>query len=364
MKTYLVGGAVRDQLLGRPIKEKDWVIVGATPEELLKQGFKPVGKDFPVFLHPETKEEYALARTERKTAPGYKGFVFNAAPDVTLEDDLRRRDLTINAIAQSDDGKLIDPFGGQQDLKNKIIRHVSPAFAEDPVRILRLARFAARFGDFAIDPETMHLMQTMVANGEVAALVAERVWRELATALSEPYPERFFTVLQECGADKILFPGFSFNNQAISALNNAAKSSIDISMRFAAVFFQLDLNAAKVLCQRYRVPSEASDMLILVIQYLPLYQQALTADAKQLLSLLEKTDAFRRLQRFALFLVTCEACASASNAQQITKHLQKVYEAAANVKVADIMAPGLTGEAIGLALQELRIQAISQINKP
>ncbi|NLC24255.1 MAG: multifunctional CCA tRNA nucleotidyl transferase/2'3'-cyclic phosphodiesterase/2'nucleotidase/phosphatase, partial [Oxalobacter sp.] len=200
MKIYTVGGAVRDMILGLPVRDRDYVVVGTTTDVMLLLGFQPVGKDFPVFLHPQTKEEYALARTERKTGPGYKGFVFHAEPDVTLEEDLARRDLTMNAMALSKDGDLIDPFGGQEDLKNRVFRHVSPAFAEDPVRILRLARFAARFPDFTIAPETMDLMKEMVASGEVNALVPERIWQELSQGLMEKQPSRMFMVLRECGA--------------------------------------------------------------------------------------------------------------------------------------------------------------------
>lgn len=206
MKIYAVGGAVRDELLGLPVKDHDWVVVGTTPQAMQAQGFLPVGRDFPVFLHPATREEYALARTERKTAPGYAGFVFHAATEVTLEEDLRRRDLTINAMAKAEDGTLIDPYGGQADIEAKVLRHVSPAFAEDPVRILRVARFAARFSDFTLAPETLALMQMMVANGEVDALVPERVWQELARGLMEAAPSRMFTVLDDCGALQKLLP--------------------------------------------------------------------------------------------------------------------------------------------------------------
>jgi len=206
MQRYVVGGAVRDVLLGRPVADRDWVVVGATPEELIAAGYTPVGRDFPVFLHPQTKEEHALARTERKTAPGYHGFVFHAAPDVTLEQDLARRDLTINAIARRDDGRLVDPFGGVRDLEARVLRHVSAAFAEDPVRILRLARFAARLPEFTLARETLALMRAMVAAGEVDALVPERVWQELARGLMEARPPRMFEVLRECGALARLLP--------------------------------------------------------------------------------------------------------------------------------------------------------------
>src|SRR5256885_5337521 len=206
MKAYIVGGAVRDALLGVPVNDRDWVVVGATPDDMLAAGYKPVGQDFPVFLHPQTHEEYALARTERKTAPGYHGFTFHADPSVTLEQDLERRDLTINAMAQDADGRVIDPFGGRDDLRDKVLRHVSPAFAEDPVRILRLARFAARFDDFAVAPQTLALMRDMVRAGEVDALVPERVWQELSRGLMERRPSRMFEVLRACGALARLLP--------------------------------------------------------------------------------------------------------------------------------------------------------------
>ncbi|NCV63965.1 MAG: multifunctional CCA tRNA nucleotidyl transferase/2'3'-cyclic phosphodiesterase/2'nucleotidase/phosphatase, partial [Betaproteobacteria bacterium] len=206
MKTYLVGGAVRDALLGITGADRDWVVVGSTPESMVALGFTPVGKDFPVFLHPQTHEEYALARTERKTAPGYKGFVVHASPEVTLEEDLARRDLTINAMAQADDGSVVDPFGGQRDLQNKVLRHVTDAFREDPVRILRVARLAARYPDFSVAPQTMALMQDMVRAGEVNALVSERVWQELAKGLMAKQPSRLLQVLRECGALHVLLP--------------------------------------------------------------------------------------------------------------------------------------------------------------
>ena len=236
MKIYLVGGAVRDQLLHRPVKEKDWVVVGATPSDMLQKGFKQVGKDFPVFLHPDTKEEYALARLERKVGKGYTGFTFDTSPQVTLEEDLKRRDLTINAIAlDAATGNIIDPYHGQQDLNAKILRHVSQAFIEDPVRILRVARFAARFSAFSVAPETIDLMKKMVENGEVNALVAERVWKEFEKALTEDHPERFFEVLAQCSAQAVLFP----KNIAIDALIKAAKFSPIIKIRFAALCLSL-----------------------------------------------------------------------------------------------------------------------------
>src|SRR5450830_575269 len=255
MKTYIVGGAVRDELLGLPVKDRDHVVVGATPEDMVRNGYRPVGKDFPVFLHPHTQEEYALARTERKTAPGYKGSVFHTSADVTLEEDLVRRDLTINAIARADDGTLTDPYGGQRDIAQRVFRHVSDAFAEDPVRILRLARFAARFSDFTVAPETNALMQKMVQAGEVDALVPERVWQELARGLMEQKPSRMFNVLRECGAlARILpelnalwgvpqpakyHPEIDTGVHVMMVLDYAASQSYSLGVRFAALMHDL-----------------------------------------------------------------------------------------------------------------------------
>ncbi|MBX9810274.1 MAG: multifunctional CCA tRNA nucleotidyl transferase/2'3'-cyclic phosphodiesterase/2'nucleotidase/phosphatase, partial [Burkholderiales bacterium] len=261
MKIYSVGGAVRDELLGLPVADRDYVVVGATPEEMVRRGFRPVGKDFPVFLHPRTHEEYALARTERKVARGYHGFEFCSAPGVTLEQDLARRDLTINAIAKDEDGRIIDPFGGAADLKAGLLRHVSPAFAEDPVRILRVARFAARFG-FAIAPETLALMRQMVEAGEADALVAERVWQEVARGLMEKKPSRMFEVLRECGAlarvmpeiDAVLASGGQ-GEEALRVLDAAAEAGGPLEMRFAALVRTLDPLAVEALADRLRAPA-------------------------------------------------------------------------------------------------------------
>ena len=301
MKCYIVGGAVRDRLLGLPVKDRDWVVVGATPEAMLARGFKPVGKDFPVFLHPHTHEEYALARTERKVGRGYHGFTFHAAPDVTLEEDLVRRDLTINAIAQDDDGTLIDPYGGVADVEAGVLRHVSPAFAEDPVRILRLARFAARFG-FAVAPETQALMQQMVANGEVDALVAERVWQELAKGLMTDTPSRMLLTLRDCGALARLLPEvdalfgvpqradyhpeIDTGDHVMRVLDYSASQNQPLPVRFAALMH--DLGKARTpadilprhigheprgeapllaLCERLRVPAECRDLARITALY-------------------------------------------------------------------------------------------------
>lgn len=358
MKTYLVGGAVRDQLLKRPVHEKDWVVVGSTPEEMLSQGFKPVGKDFPVFLHPETKEEYALARTERKTAKGYKGFVFHATPDVTLEEDLKRRDLTINAMAQSEDGKLIDPFNGQEDIKQKQLRHVSPAFAEDPVRILRLARFAARFPDFSVHPETNELMQEIVKNEEVDALVPERVWKELEKGLNEAAPERFFEVLKNCGALKKLFPEVMDANAVSTRV--LAKSLQTPLQRFAALMQPLELDTVKTLCQRFRIPGNYQALASLVSKYFSDYSQILDYNSEQILTLLESCDAFRRPERFEGFLQACEACDKERNAKK-TDLLTRALKAAGSVDTTDLQQQNLQGKKFAEAVKEKRLFAVKTI---
>ncbi|RYY93503.1 MAG: multifunctional CCA tRNA nucleotidyl transferase/2'3'-cyclic phosphodiesterase/2'nucleotidase/phosphatase, partial [Comamonadaceae bacterium] len=275
MQTYLVGGAVRDRLLGLPVSDRDWLVVGATPEEMVRRGYLPVGRDFPVFLHPRTREEHALARTERKSAPGYRGFVVHAAPDVTLEQDLARRDLTINAIAlpaeaaeladtaQPDPAALVDPFHGRQDLRDKVLRHVTDAFREDPVRILRVARFAARFHDFRVAPETAQLMREMVDAGEVDALVPERVWQELSRGLLEAMPSRMFAVLQASGALARLLPQVPFAADRMQVIDGAARHAMPLPVRFACLTRGLG-PALAALCDRWRVPSYERDLAVLV----------------------------------------------------------------------------------------------------
>lgn len=309
MEIYLVGGAVRDALLGLPVSERDWVVVGATPEEMLRLGFQPVGKDFPVFLHPQTHEEYALARTERKTGKGYKGFTFYSAPDVSLIADLQRRDLTINAIAQTANGELIDPYGGQTDLKNKVLRHVSLAFQEDPVRILRIARFAARFTEFTIHPSTLELMQNMVANGEVDALVPERVWQEFCRALTSVDPGRFLTILKQSGALPVLFPEIKLTPPTMRALENARKSTEFATARFAALLHELPEQSLLAFCKRYRVPREFTDLALLTARWHKTYRLIPTATtANEIFILLKAVDARRRPERFQQFLQACDAC--------------------------------------------------------
>jgi tRNA nucleotidyltransferase (CCA-adding enzyme) len=305
---YVVGGAVRDGLLGVKGADRDWVIVGARPEQLIEAGFKPVGQDFPVFLHPQTREEYALARTERKTAPGYRGFVFHAAPDVSLEQDLARRDLTINAMAQAVDGRLIDPFGGQRDLADRVLRHVGPAFSEDPVRILRLARFAARFGDFRVDPETEKLLCTMVDAGEVDALVPERVWQELARGLMERQPSRLFEVLHGCGALARLLPELNrvWNERSGRLIDAAALNDEPLDVRWALLMIDLtsaeDYPAIEAMAQRLRVPTELRAMWQLVARELGPMEHAFDLPPETLLEIVERCDGIRRPDRFLRML--------------------------------------------------------------
>ena len=339
MQIFIVGGAVRDELLGRLNADRDYVVVGATPEALLKQGFRPVGKDFPVFLHPKTQEEYALARTERKSGHGYHGFTFHAAPDVTLEEDLARRDLTINAMAKAADGTLIDPFHGQQDLLAKTLRHVGPAFAEDPVRILRIARFAARFHDFSVAPETLALMRQM-SSGEVDHLVAERVWQELATGLMEEKPSRMLEVLRDCGALARLLPEvdalFGVPQRAdyhpevdtgihtMMVIDQSALRRFSLPVRFAALTHDLgkgttpadilprhigheerSVELTEKLCARLRVPNDCRDLALLMARYHGNIHRAADLKANTIVTLFEKTDALRRPERFQQLLDAC-----------------------------------------------------------
>ena len=341
MKTYVVGGAVRDGLLGLPVQDRDHVVVGATPEAMLARGFKPVGKDFPVFLHPDSHEEYALARTERKTAPGYKGFVFHAAPDVTLEADLARRDLTINAIAQDESGALVDPFGGQADLAARVLRHVGPAFAEDPVRVLRVARFAARFPDFHVAEETLALMRLMADNGEVDHLVPERVWQELSRGLTEARPSRMLEVLHACGAlTKVLpelerlfgvpqpaehHPEVDTGAHILRVVDQAAARRFPLPVRFAALLHDLGKGAtphaewphhhgheatgaalAEAVSERLRAPADCRDLAVLAAREHGVIHDAASLRPATVVKLLERVDALRRPERFGQLLEACE----------------------------------------------------------
>ena len=341
MRIFVVGGAVRDELLGLPVQDRDHVVVGATPEDMLARGFRPVGKDFPVFLHPQTNEEYALARTERKTAPGYKGFVFHAEPDVTLEQDLARRDLTINAIAQADDGTLTDPFNGQADLKARVLRHVGPAFGEDPVRILRVARFAARFHDFTVADETVALMRGMVDNGEVDHLVPERVWQELARGLMEAKPSRMLAVLRACGAlARVLpevdclfgvpqpaahHPEVDTGAHLMLVVDCAAARRHPLPVRYAALLHDLGKGATpeaewphhhgheargvervEAVSERLRAPADCRDLAVLAAREHGVIRQADELRAGTTVQLLERVDGLRRPERFAQLLAACE----------------------------------------------------------
>jgi tRNA nucleotidyltransferase (CCA-adding enzyme) len=398
MQTYVVGGAVRDELLGLPGHDKDHVVVGATPEQMTQLGYKPVGKDFPVFLHPTTHEEYALARTERKTAKGYKGFQVHASPEVTLEEDLARRDLTINAIARDEQGDLIDPFNGVTDLNNRVLRHVSDAFAEDPVRILRAARFSARFTDFELAPETLKLMKKMVTDGEVDALVAERVWQELAKGLMEEKPSRMFEVLRACGALQRIFPELDrlwgvpqpaqhhpeidTGIHVMLVVDYAAKQGFSLPVRFAALTHDLgkgttpahilpkhiaheerSVNLLKDVCKRLRVPNDCRELAHVVAKFHGKLHQALQMKPETLLKFLIELDAFRQPGRFQDFLKACEADTRGrtgleASPTQAADRLQSVLNAALTVDAGKIAQSYQTPEHIKNAIFDARLSAI------
>jgi tRNA nucleotidyltransferase (CCA-adding enzyme) len=362
MKTYCVGGAVRDELLGLPVKDRDYVVVGATPEEMVKQGFRPVGRDFPVFLHPETHEEYALARTERKTARGYHGFAFHTAPDVTLEQDLARRDLTVNAIAKDADGRLIDPYHGVDDLKAGVLRHVSPAFAEDPVRILRVARFGARFG-FRIAPETMQLMRDMARSGEADALVPERVWQEVARGLMERTPSRLFAVLRECGALARVMPeldalwaGDGAADEAMRALDAAAGAGAKLPARLAVPARWLEPLAVESLAARLKLPADCRELALLASRYANTVLDAAELDAAEVLELFGATDAWRRPERFAELMVA--AFAGEADAAAAQRRLERARAAAAAVNAGDIAKSSKAVSDIRGNIDAARLEAI------
>ncbi len=384
LKAYVVGGAVRDALLGRASADKDWVVVGATPEQMIAANFIPVGRDFPVFLHPQTKEEYALARTERKTAPGYHGFTFHADATVTLDQDLARRDLTINAMAFDASGVLLDPHGGKRDLESRVLRHVSAAFAEDPVRILRLARFAARLHDFTVAPETLALARRMVDSGEVDALVPERVWQEVARGLMEPQPSRMLQVLHECGALARLLPEVDglWNHAPSDAaavllrtLDISARRGCELAQRFACLGHAVgpDLVALDAMCRRLRVPLQCRELAEVTAREQPGVVASEAMDAAALLGLLERCDALRRPERFEAMLAVCECIALAMQAPQEATFgqralLQRVLRAALAVDTADVAARaighGLVGPGVGQAIHEARRQAIAATLTP
>jgi len=404
MKIYLVGGAVRDRLLGQSVGDRDWVVVGASPQAMQDLRFRPVGKDFPVFLHPDTQEEYALARTERKSGHGYHGFAVYAAPDVTLEEDLVRRDLTINAMAEDTDGQVIDPHGGQADLAAKVLRHVSPAFAEDPVRILRLARFAARLHDFTVAPETMALMRQMVAEGEVDHLVAERVWQELARGLMEARPSRMFEVLRQCGAltrllpevDRLwgvpqraeYHPEIDTGVHLMMVLDMSARLDASLAVRYACLGHDLgkgntpadilprhighEGRSAKLLKQvneRLRVPNDCRELADVVAREHGNIHRSAELNAAAVLRLLERCDAIRKPARFKDVLLACECDARGRLGLQDSPYpqatrLQQALDVALSVDTASVSAQalsrGLQGAAIGQAISLARQAALEQ----
>ena len=365
MKIYLVGGAVRDKLLGLPVKERDYAVVGASEDEMLKLGYTRVGKEFPVFLHPKTREEYALARLERKTGPGYKGFNFDASKAVTLEDDLGRRDLTINAIAESTDGTLIDPYHGKQDLEKKLLRHVSPAFAEDPVRILRVSRFLARFTHlgFTVAPETTALMRSMVQAGEVNALVAERVWKELERALGEKNPEQFFATLDSCGALSILCDGLNLNSHGMQSLTASCQLTTNASIRFAALLHDYangDKKSLRDFCNRYRIPNAYTQLATLTAAHHADAYKAKILDAEALLNLFSRLDYFRRPSRFNDFLTACTAIYANNDNDFDADWLIRCAEVARAYPVQTLVEQGLEGAALAEQLKIKRLEKISE----
>ena len=399
MKTYLVGGAVRDKLLGLPVKDRDWVVIGATPKKMIEEGFEPIGENFPVFLHPKTKEEYALARTERKSGKGYKGFVFYSSPKVTLEDDLKRRDLTINAIAEDENGELIDPYGGEADLKNGILRHVSPAFVEDPLRVLRIARFAACFG-FKIADETIKLLHIISKSNELDTLTPERVWSEMEKALAGKYPTRFILALRSCNALKILFPeidalfGIPQNKKyhpeidvgrhTLMALNQSVQLSSDPIVRFSVLVHDLGkattpkeqlpnhdghetrgINIIDSFCERYKIPNKYHDLAACVSEFHIDCHQIQEMEPKEILERLEKLDAFRRPERFKKFLIACESDSRGRAGFEEKEFPQAKYflnalEISRGVNVDLLANKSLKGKELGEALRKERIKILEE----
>ncbi len=403
LAVYRVGGVVRDELMGRASKDADYVVVDASPEQMQSRGFRPVGRDFPVFLHPDSGEEYALARTERKSGHGYHGFVFHTGPDVTLEDDLARRDLTVNAMARSPAGELIDPFGGRQDLEKCILRHVSPAFREDPVRVLRLARFAARFPDFRVAAETLALCREMVSDGEVDHLVPERVWQEMARALMESCPSRFFKVLRETGALAVILPEVDclfgvpqvekFHPEidtgihTLMVVEQAALLDATLAARFACLVHDLGksltpreqwprhighekrgLEPIRGVCERLRVPSDCRDLALLVGEFHLHAHRALDLKSATVVKLLERLDLFRRPERLDPFLLACEADWRGRKGLDERPYpqadfLRRALATAAAVDARGFVEQGLRGPAIATAMHEARVRAVAGLPK-
>lgn len=368
MQIYVVGGAVRDELLGLPVQDRDHVVVGATPDAMLAAGFRPVGKDFPVFLHPQTQEEYALARTERKTARGYHGFVFHTSPDVTLEEDLIRRDLTINAMARAEDGSIVDPYGGRRDLDARIFRHVSEAFAEDPVRILRLARFAARFPEFRVAAETLALMKKMVEEGEVDALVSERVWQEVARGLMENTPSRMFTVLRDCGALARIMPELDAAWETdkgvhiARVIDTAAQHDHTLAVRFAVLVQGLGggVNDIGTLCKRLKVPNDCRDLAVMAAREQDHMRRACTLSADAIVGLFERCDGFRKPERFADMLLAGE-CNAGAGAYPQRPYLLGALAAARAVNAGEVAAGcGDNKARIPEAVHRARVTAVTQ----
>ena len=401
LQVYRVGGAIRDELLGLKPSEQDFVVVGATPDQMDERGFRPVGRDFPVFLHPDTHEEFALARTERKSGPGYRGFDFRAGPEVSLTDDLARRDLTVNAIAEDRDGQLIDPFGGREDLAKKILRHVSDAFVEDPVRLLRLARFATRFENFTIAPGTLALCRQLVASGEVDHLVPERVWQEMSRALMHDHPSRFFLVLRDTGAlarmlpelDALwgvpqvpeFHPEIDTGEHVMLVLDEAARMQSGLDVRFACLVHDLGkaltppeqlprhhghekagLDPVRDICRRLRVPNETRDLALLVCEFHLVCHRAAELKPGTVMRLFRRTDALRRPERFEHFLEACEADkrgrkGRAGRPYPAAELLRRARKAAAETTAAPLQAQGLAGKALGDALEQARTRAIADV---
>ena len=364
MKIYRVGGSVRDRLLGLPVNDHDWLVVGASVDEMLAQGYTPVGRDFPEFLHPQTHDEYALARTERKSAPGYRGFAVQADPSVTLEQDLARRDLTINAIAQAADdpqAPLLDPFGGQRDLEAGVLRHVSAAFAEDPVRILRLARFAARWPHFVVAPETAALTRQMIEAGEADALVAERVWQELAKGLLEPVPSVMFAVLRDCGALARVLPQIDAlyddgrAGEALAALDASAREKYTLEVRFAALLRALEPEAVEVLCARLRAPAACRELAVLAARHAHALADVAELDAEEIMALLEAGDAWRRPERF--IALTQAALAGEANSDSAQLRLQRAQNATLAVDAGAVAGKHAAGD-IKAAVAQARLDAL------